>query len=200
MTKMFSRMALWLVGIHALIFFALHFMEPKVSPIDGIISDYLTTPSKSLASFAFVVFAIIWVSLAVALSFATQNATIVIGRVLFVLCSLAILVPTAFPEASDPRSSGVIASLLNIFARPGLFVGLLLVSVGIRSTTSLKPLSLKLTLLSCVSFLLTIVTVSVLLKAGGAGVGQRIVFILIYIWIILLALNLRDQSKDVQKA
>lgn len=182
-----ARLAVIAAGAHACLFAVLHVLEPELSPISSIISDYATTGHAWVATAAFLAFAAIWGSLAVALHTVPRSRSVLVGRVLFILAMLAIIFASAFPETADPRTGSALSRIQNIVARPGLFLGVILVSLGLRRAQGWEGLGMLLVVLALFSALLLIVTIWVLLGAGLGGVGQRIAFVTLYTWTWLVA-------------
>ena len=81
---------------HGLIFSLLHFLEPQLSPSSSIISDYTQTSSAWFATSAFLLFAIGWASLSVALGIEPKSRLIFVGRILFFLAFFSIILGIAF--------------------------------------------------------------------------------------------------------
>jgi hypothetical protein len=182
-----ARLARICILLHALIFALLHFTEPQLDPLASIISDYAQTPGSWLLKICLFAFAVAWLALAVALRSAHVNRLVLVGRMLFILAFVAILAGIAFPESMDPRTGSVLARIQNLLARPGLFLGVLLVSVGLKDLANWNPLRLKLLVLSIAAIVLLVFTIGYLLPAGLGGLGQRLVFLLLYIWVWLVA-------------
>lgn len=79
-----ARLAVAGAVLHAALFGLLHVLEPELSPLGSIISDYTATSSGWLATVAFLVFAAIWGSLSLALSsVSSERRLVLVGRGLF---------------------------------------------------------------------------------------------------------------------
>jgi len=103
-TRTAARLTILFTWLHLLVFALLHFLEPQLSPASNIISDYMQTGNAWLALPAFYIFALIWLSLGIALAAVPQNWPLVLGRILFMLAFLSILLATVFPASMDPRT------------------------------------------------------------------------------------------------
>jgi len=176
------------VASHLALFGLLHWLEPQLRPKTNIISDYGDTASSSVATVAFFAFAAIWLALALALySALPRNLMLAAGQVLFFLAVIGITIGALFPETADPRTSSVLAKLQNIVARPGLFLGIILVSIGLRGATGWGDLWPMLLVLSLVAAAMLPITIGVLLERGFGGVGQRAIFACVYGWAVLVS-------------
>lgn len=193
--------ALWaaaataLVLAHATAFAALHVLEPQVSSSAGIISDYARTDSAWLAAVAFLLFAGVWASVAIALgAVPSHGRLLLVGRGLLALAVLGITFGAIFPAAADPRTGSSLARLLNLVARPGLFVGLLLVSLALLVRPGWERVGRLLTGLATLGLSLLVVTVGYLLERDLGGVGQRALFVVVYVWVVLLGREIARQA------
>jgi Protein of unknown function (DUF998) len=198
-----SKLAIVAVVYHLSAFIALHVLEPQLSPISGIISDYSSTDSKWLVVSTFLAFGAIWAILALALSWPAQGWWLLAGRVLFALAAVGLVLGAIVPSAADPRTPTALATILNFVARPGLLVGIVIASLYLRGDPRWSDLSPKLVLLASAAFLLTLVSVTILLQAGFAGLGQRAVFIILYVWVGLVStriISLAGMTSETEAA
>jgi Protein of unknown function (DUF998) len=182
-----------MVGVtcHAVLFGLLHWLEPQLSPKSSIISDYSATNSAWVTAATFVAFAATWFSLSLALSEASGASTVLaVGRALFLLAAVAILLGVLFPSAMDPRTPSTLARIQSVVSRPGLFLGLLLVPAGLRVVPGWSDLWPVLLTLAVICALVLVLTLTVLLERGLAGVGQRIIFGLIYAYVLVACFRL----------
>ena len=106
------------------------------------------------------------------------------------LAALSILAVAVAPEIGDPRTEGLAARVVNVLPRPGLFAGILLVSLAVRGSPGWGPTASVLTVLAVISLLLLILTIAVLLEAGYAGLGQRALFVCVYAWVGIVSVRL----------
>ena len=190
-----AAVALVAVASHLVLCALLHVLEPQISPISGIISDYAATESAILAKGTFVAFAAVWLSLAIALGgVARRAAPLSIGRELLALAAVSIALLTFVPEVADPRTPSVLAKVGNLVARPGLFLGIVLVSIGLRRAPGWDDLRGTLLSLSLTKAAFLPFTIAVLLDRGWGGVGQRAIFGLVYAWVALVASRLRSAA------
>ncbi len=180
--------------VHAALFIGLHVLEPGISPFASIISDYSQTPHAGWAMAAFVAFGIIWGAMAVAFSDAAESNSVQVGRVLFALAMVAILVAAIFPATADPRTGSLVARIQNLMARPGLFLAVLLVSLGVRRVAGWEVVAGRLVGLAMAAIVLLVATIGLLLEAGFGGLGQRILFLVLYAWVWTAARNAIDVS------
>jgi hypothetical protein len=184
------------VASHAALFALLHWLEPQLSPKASIISDYGATASSSVATIAFFAFAAIWLALGIALGSAAPGGFVLAsGRVLFVLAFVGIATGALLPETADPRTASVLARLQNIVARPGLFLGIILVSIGLRGAAGWVDLWPTLLALSLVAAAMLPITIAVLLERGLGGMGQRFLFLLLYAWVVLVAVRILASAR-----
>ena len=170
-------------GAHAVLFIGLHVLEPGLSPISSLIGDYAQTTHGVWATAAFIAFGVVWGAMAVALSVVAENRAVRVGRVLFFLAMIAILVAAVFPATADPRTGSTMARIQNLLARPGLFLGVLLVSVGVRRAPGWEAVGGILLWLSATAIVLLVATIGYMLEAGFGGVGQRAIFLILYAWV-----------------
>ena len=208
-----ARLALALVAAHVVLFLGLHLLEPQLSPASAIISDYAATDSTVIASVTFIVFAMLWLALAGALG--PGHIALHIGRGLFVMASIfilawigwsgaasdlhsSLLLASSFPESTDPRTGTVLSRVQNLFARPGLFVGAVAVSLGAAKTPGWGSQAWPLVGLSISALVLLVFTVAVLLERGLGGVGQRLIFILLYSWAVLVSRHLSGVNQPAR--
>lgn len=181
--------------LHGVCLVGLHILEPGVSPVRGLLSDYAVTDSAWLATLAFLVFASIWASLVVALSAVGPRTTLLVcGQALFALAALAIVVTAFVPESADPRTGSTLAAVQNLLSRPGLFLGVLLVSLGLRGEGGWTTTVRTLVVLAVTAVGLLVATITVLLEAGWGGLAQRALFLLLYGWTLLLVHTVRRRS------
>ncbi len=120
-----------------------------------------------------------------------------LGQVLFGLAVIAILVAAVLPSSADPRTGSALASLMNLVARPGLFLGAVLVSWGLRTAKGWKDLAPTLLGLSLVVVVLLVVTIALLLDRGLGGLGQRALFVALYLWAGLVARRIGRYASPV---
>jgi hypothetical protein len=185
-----ARLAMICILLHGLIFALLHFTEPQLGPLGSIISDYAQTPSSWLAKISLFAFAVAWLALGIALRTTHGNRLVRVGRILLIMAFVAILAGIAFPESMDPRTGSLLAKIQNLISRPGLFLGVLLVSTGLGRLSGWKIVAPKLLALSIAAFVLLVFTIVYLLPSGLGGLGQRLVFLLLYVWVWLVASRL----------
>lgn len=187
MTRKAARLAIICILAHGLIFGLLHFSESQLNPSSSIISDYFHTSSAWLVTIALLFFALGWISISIALVEAPQSRLISVGRVLFVLAFISIIIGVLFPASIDPRTGSLLSKIQNLLARPGLFLGVLLISLGLLGKSGWEIQSRILLTLSITASILLVITIKVFLPRGLGGIGQRLIFLLLYIWIWLAA-------------
>jgi Protein of unknown function (DUF998) len=180
------------VVVHCAVFVILHLLQPHLSVSTSLISDYAATEHRFLTSVAYLAFATVWFALARALGRITlvPLATITLARLLFVIAGVTIVLAAFDPMATDPRhrdSLGAMRTIMTRFARPGLFVGVVLVSLGVRRLPGWEDIAPKLTAVAAAALVVFVATIALLLNAGLGGIGQRLLFLLIYAWVLLFA-------------
>jgi hypothetical protein len=179
------------VASHLSLFALLHWFEPQLSPKASIISDYGETASSFVAATAFFAFAAIWLALAIALRSASpHNLFLASGRALLLLAVVGITTGALVSGTADPRTGSILAKLQSIVARPGLFLGIILVSIGLRSTKGWGDIWPILLALSLVAAAMLPITIALMLERGLGGVGQRLIFVLVYARAVLVALRI----------
>lgn len=186
-TILMARVALGATAAHAILFLALHALEPEISPVSGIISDYSGSVHASWATAAFLAFGLVWGAMALALSEAGRDRTLTVGRLLLALATVAILWAAFSPASADPRTGSVAARIQNLVARPGLFLGILLVSIGLGRSPRWEATARALVILALSAAILLVITIALLLERGLGGLGQRALFLLLYAWVLLVA-------------
>jgi len=191
-----AQLAVAAAFAHLLAFVALHVLEPDVSMVSGIISDYGHGEYAWLQRLSFVFFAVMWGTLSGAMSILPQRRPTIVARVIFVAVVPLLLVGAVVPSAMDPRDPTFLSTVLNA-SRPAQFLAMLLVSVGLRKSSGWEDLArvlLALTLAACV---LLAVSLAFLLEAGYAGLTQRAVFAIFYGWVGLLSVRLMRAGSQV---
>jgi hypothetical protein len=175
---------------HGLIFVVLHFIEPQLNPVSSIISDYAQTSSIWVMKLSLVAFALVWISLSIALEKVSRSPLILVGRALFALAFVSILIGIVFPASMDPRTGSLLSKFQNLLSRPGLFLGILLVSIGLFRQSDWKTQAPWLLGLGIAASVLLVLTIIVLLPLELGGIGQRFVFLVIYLWVCLTGIRL----------
>lgn len=117
-------------------------------------------------------------TLALALSPVSSGRVLVVaGRGLFALAVVGIVVGALLPDTADPRTPSVLSRLQNLVTRPGPFLGVLLVSVGLLRVPGWRPAA-------------WILTIGYLLERDLGGIGQRAVFAALYVCVLILAFRI----------
>jgi len=83
-----------------------------------------------------------------------------------------------------------LARFSNLVARPGLFLAVVLVSVGLRGASAWQDLWPTLLALSLANVALLVISIVALLERGWGGIGQRIIFGVLYVWVVAVALRI----------
>lgn len=193
-----ARAAAWvaIAGVicHAALFGLLHILDPRIDPVLGIISEYVRGAAPGVARATFFAFAAIWGGLAVALGrIGGRNRLVLAGRILFAVAMIGVLIAGLVPAIADPRaeaSSSLLGTISGRIGRPALFVGVLLISVGARRIPGWEDTAGILVLIAVLGLLGLVLTLGLLLEAGTGGVGQRVIFVLLYAWAVLVALRI----------
>ncbi len=189
-TQRAARLSIVCMLAHGIIFGLLHLLEPQLSPSSSIISDYFLTSSNWLVTIALLFFALSWASLSVALVEVPKSRLIVAGRILFVLAFISIIIGIVSPASMDPRTGSFLSKIQNLFARPGLFLGILLISLGLSGKPGWDIHARILLTLSIIVSILLVITIKILLPMELGGIGQRLIFLLIYVWIWLITTHI----------
>ena len=109
--------------------------------------------------------------------------------------SVSILFAAVYPETADPRTGSTLSRIQNLISRPGLFLGVVLVSFGLRRAPGWQDIGARLLGLAVLASTLLVLSVAVLLESGLGGLGQRAIFLLLYVWAWLVARRtLRDRG------
>jgi hypothetical protein len=172
------------VIIHATATLLLHWLVPSVNPLSEMVSGYLTTQYQWLSRVAFA-------ALACALGFLGLGIVLrkTPGAILKIAIVLdAITVIGLFGVAAVPSASRIFA----IPTQPAAVGAILLLSLVLRQEPAWQgvgPYLLGISFCLIALFCATIV-LGVLVSAGLGGLANRVVLILIYAWVLLVARGL----------
>ena len=190
MTPSLQRQLGWFaiacVGYHALAMVSLHVLVPEVSPLSGMVGDYLSSPSQLLSRTTFLAFAGALASLAFGLRPSLPRglrSSVATG--LIVVAILAFVSVAMFPEA---------ANQIARVAQPATVLTIILFSMVLRREqrwASVAAWFLVIPALLVFLFVITIAT-GYLISIGLGGLANRVVLVLIYTWVVLVARGLLD--------
>ena len=184
-------MALVAILLHVVVFATLHVLNPDLGLIESLYTDYLGTESATLTRVGFLLFASTWAALALALrSVLPAGLASNIVTVLLLLASASLgYSSTLDAAAADPRLAAgpsVLRGAIGLF-RLGLFVSLVVASISLRRVQGWRRVAQALTVVSAVNLAILVLSLTVLLDCGWAGLGQRLVFALTYTWVVAVA-------------
>ncbi len=201
-SRSFARLALGLTLAHAAILASLHLLEPSQALASGLFTDYLRTPSAWVARLGFVVFALLWGATALALRGVLPAGALskAVTALLLLASGSLVYAATLTATAADPRLAEgptVLRGLIGIF-RLGLFASLVLASFGLRRAPGWRGRARALLVISVATFALLLASLVVLLERDLAGLGQRGVFLLSYVWVVVATLGVLGESGDAR--
>ena len=179
---------------HALVFSAMHLLEPEFSPIRAPGSAYVLGAYGPLMTTTYFVLSVGLLSVAYGLVTTlgrTRLTSIAFAVVLVAAAgaSLAGIFPMDFPP--PPRtSSGRFHALGGLLTFPGIAVGLSLFSLSFRRDGYWRGVSTVLSALSAGMIAALVLGVSSILVLGYGGFAQRLFIVVFYSWMILAGVHL----------
>jgi Protein of unknown function (DUF998) len=182
--KLLAWLAVSAVIVHAAATVLLHWLVPSVNPFSEMVSAYLSTEYQWLSRVTFV-------ALACALGFLglglilrqIQGAMFTSALVLVAIAVIGLLGVAAVPSA---------ARVFAVPTQPAAVCAILLLSLVLRQEAvwrGVGPYLLGISFGLIALFFATIV-LGVLVPAGLGGLANRVVLILIYSWVLLVARGL----------
>lgn len=182
--QLLAWLALFAVAIHAVSTALLHWLVPGVNPLSEMVSAYLKTEFQWLSRITFVALACALGFLATALVFRHAQGTIfAVALVLVGIAAIGLLGVAALPGA---------ARAFAVPTQPAVVLAISLLSFVLRQEApwqAVGPYLLGISIGLIVLFFATIVS-RVLVSAGLGGLANRLVLVLIYSWVVLVAREL----------
>jgi hypothetical protein len=182
------------VGYSILTLFAMHLLQPELSPLRVPMSAYVLGAYGTLITISFFVNCAGW--LAVSYGLVTRLPRTRLTKVAFgvsLIASAGFLVAGIFPMDYPPpirTSSGRLHALGGILTFPAMALAAGLFSLSIRRditwrTVSVVALALSVGIIA--AFVLTVFSIRVL---GFGGYAQRLLMALLFGWMVLVGLHL----------
>ena len=162
----------------------LHVLVPEVSPLAGMVGDYLDSPYQLLARSTFLALAGALTALAVGLHPVLPSGP----RSSLASVVIAVAIPAFVSVAVFPASADEIARV----AQPSLVLTVIVFSLvlhRLRPWNSVRKWLLLIPGLLVFLFVITIAT-GLLISLGVGGLANRGVLVLIYTWVVLVARGL----------
>ena len=192
MTERFRRGLGWLavgsVAYHVLAMVALHVLQPEVSPLSAMVGAYLAGPYQTLSRTTFLAFALAFGALAVGVGSSLTGRRSFAATALLGFSALGFGGVFLFPER---------VTQVGAVVRPITLATMLRLSLVLRREPRWAPRGGGLVVVSVSLVLLFVVTFGWLLDLGLGGLANRVVLVLIYIWIVLVAWGLFGAPQDL---
>lgn len=160
---------------------ALHVVEPEISPLSAMVGAYLAGPHATLARTTFLAFALAFGALAVGVRESLAGWRSFAATALLGFSALGFGGVFLFPER---------AAQFGVVVRPITLATMLTVSLVLRRDPRWAPRGAALVVVSALLVVLFVVTFGWLLDLGLGGLANRLVLVLIYIWIVLVTRGL----------
>ena len=176
--------AIGAVFYHGLAIVTLHLLASNVNPFTDMVDAYLQGPYRLLARSTFLAFAFAFGALALGIASVLPSSWLKTGiLILLVLAVIGFLSVFILPEASH---------IITTPTRPATLFAVILLSFAVRDIDYWQPitpflLGISITLVCLFIFTLVFGTAS---KINLNGLTNRIVLILLYCWIIIVARSL----------
>ena len=182
--RFLASLAAAAVVIHAAAMVLLHWLVPSVNPRTDMVGAYLNSDYAWLSRVTFFALACAFASLGLGLILRhTQGTTFTIAVVLAAIAVVGFLGVAAVPAA---------ASLFARPTQPAAIVAILLLSLVLRQEAEWQAVGFYLLGISAmlIAMFLATIVFGVLMSAGFGGVANRVVLVLIYSWVLLVARGL----------
>lgn len=182
--QLIAWLAVSAVIVHAAATVLLHWLVPSVNPVSEMVSAYLGSEYQWLSRLTFVALACALGFLGLALGLRQLHGLIfAVALGLGAIAVVGLLGVAAMPSA---------ARAFAVPAQPAAVFAIALVSLVLRHEAEwqgVEPYLLGISFGLIVLFFATIV-LGVIVSAGLGGLANRVVLILIYSWVLLVALAL----------
>lgn len=179
--RLFGWLAIGAVAYHGCALVLLHVLAPQVNPLADMVSAYLGTPYQLIARSTFLAFGAALAALGLGLRSCLPPGILPkVGIALLGLAAIGFLGVAIAPGA---------ARYFAIPTQPATVIGMILLSVALRRDRRWRPVGSAPVAISTalvVLFALTIV-LRVLVEQGLGGLANRVVVVLIYAWVVLVA-------------
>jgi hypothetical protein len=186
--QLLAWLAVFAVAIHAVATVLLHWFVPSVNPFSEMVSAYLSTEYQWLSRITFVALASALGILSTALLLhQTQSALFIVALVLVAIAAIGLLGVAVVPGA---------ARVFAVPAQPAAVAAILLLSLVLRQEAvwrGVGPFLLGISFALVALFFATIVF-RVIVSAGLGGLANRVVLVLIYLWVLLVARGLIESA------
>ena len=182
--QLLAWLAIFAVVIHAVATVLLHWLVPSVNPLSEMVGAYLNSEYQWLSRITFAALALALGFLGAALVLRqAQGPLFIAALVLVAIAAIGLL-----GAAAAPGSVRVFA----VPAQPAAVIGILLLSLVLWREVpwqGVGPYLLGISFALVALFFATIV-LRVIVSAGFGGLANRVVLILMYSWVLLVARGL----------
>jgi hypothetical protein len=182
--RLFGWVAIGAVAWHGFALVALHVLAPQVNPLADMVSAYLGTPYQLMARSTFLAFAVALAALVLGLrSFLPPGVLPKVGVVLLGLAVIGFVGVAVAPGA---------ALYFAIPTQPATIIGMLLLSLALRREARWRPAGGALVAISIalLGLFVLVIVLRILVEQGLGGLANRVVVVLIYAWVVLVARGL----------
>lgn len=183
--------ALCAVALHGTAMVLLHVLVPDVDPTTDMVSAYLRSEYAALSRFTFLVLGCALASLGLALR--SHLSVGMFPRIAAILLLVAIV---GFVGVASAPSA---ARYFGIPTQPATVLSILILSIALRRDPRWSSIGALLVLIGgalTAIFVLTVV-LGTLVSFGLGGLANRLVLVLIYVWVVLIAKGLLMPKRDV---
>lgn len=182
--RLFTWLALGAVAYHAMTMVLLHWFAPEVNPQTDMVSAYLSSPYHWLARSTFLALGCTMAFVGLGLSGRLASSFLLkVSAGLLVVAIVGFIGVSVAPQA---------ARFFGIPTQPATVLSILLLSIVLRREAPWRATGTLLVLIGfslVLLFALTILT-GLLTSMGLGGVANRVVLVLIYSWVVLVARGL----------
>lgn len=205
MSSVRSR-ALGLLIIGAVLYWAavalaMHVLEPEFSPIRAPMSAYVLGAYGAWMTTTYVALSAALLSVGIGLATALPATALTrIGLSLFLLATTGALIAGLFPMdfPGPPRtSSGRLHALGGVLTFPAWVLGVFLFSLSVRRDHRWGRDSGSLLALSATSIGVFLFSILSLIVLGFAGYAQRLLVVVLFIWMIIIALHMIRRPAEI---
>ncbi len=182
--RLLAGLAVSAVSIHFGATLLLHWLVPSVNPLSEMVSAYLSSEYQWLSRVTFAALASALGCLGLGLVLRrTQGAAFTVALILVAIAVVGLLGVAAVPSA---------ARALAVPAQPAAVCAILLLSLVLRRQEAWRDVGRYLLGISfsLIALFLATIVLRVLASAGLGGLANRLVLILIYSWVLMVARGL----------